>query len=256
MPTPTASAPPPKGPRPVAAIIPAKDEAERIAATVAAVRAIDGVALVVVVDDGSADETAARAHDAGAYVVRHPTNRGKSAALASGVDFVRQRERRGVRHDCLFVDADLEESAAQVAVLIPPVRDGAADMSIAILPPQKTAGGGHGFVVRLARDGIRELTGWAPTQPLSGMRALTAAAYDAATPLAPGWGVEVGLSVDILRAGLRVEEVPCDLHHRVTGGDWRGQLHRARQYRDVLRALRARGLGARTIGAAARGRRP
>ena len=58
----------------VAAIIPCKDEADRIAATVRAVRGIDGVDLVVVVDDGSTDETAARAHDAGAHVVRFGTN--------------------------------------------------------------------------------------------------------------------------------------------------------------------------------------
>ena len=43
--------------------------------------------------------------------------------------------------------------------------------------------------------------------------------------------------VDVLLAGLRVVEVPCELHHRVSGSDWRGQLHRARQYRDVALAL-------------------
>lgn len=241
---------------PVAAIIPCKDEASRIAPTVRAVRAIDGVDLVVVVDDGSTDATAARAHDAGALVVRHAVNSGKAAALETGVRYVRDLERRtqtSRRHDYLFVDGDLEDSAAAVGVLVPDVREGRADMTIATLPTQKTAGGGRGFVVRLAREGIRELTGWTAVQPLSGMRCITADAFDAASPLARGWGVEVGLTVDVLRAGLRILEVPCDLHHRVTGSDWRGQLHRARQYRDVLRALRARGLSSATIAAAARG---
>ena len=86
------------------------------------------------------------------------------------------------------------------------------------------------------------LTGWSPVQPLSGMRCLTAEAFDAARPLAPGWGVEVGLTVDVLAAGLRVEEVPCELQHRVSGSDWRGQVHRAAQYRDVWRALTRRRL--------------
>ena len=49
------------------------------------------------------------------------------------------------------------------------------------------------------------------------------------------------LTVDVLRAGLRVVEVPCELQHRVTGRDWRGQLHRAEQYRDVWLALVRRG---------------
>ncbi|MCB1238890.1 MAG: glycosyltransferase, partial [Tetrasphaera sp.] len=109
----------------VAAIIPCKDEADRIAATVRAVRGIDGVDLVVVVDDGSTDETAARAHDAGAHVVRHAENSGKAAALDTGVRFARARAAGGVGSAMawhyLFVDGDLEESASAVGVLVPPV---------------------------------------------------------------------------------------------------------------------------------------
>ncbi len=74
------------------------------------------------------------------------------------------------------------------------------------------------------------------------MRCLTREAFEAARPLARGWGVETGLTIDLLLAGYRVVEVPCDLHHRVTGSDWRGQIHRARQYGDVARALAVRRL--------------
>jgi glycosyltransferase involved in cell wall biosynthesis len=233
----------------VAAIIPAKDEGDRIAATVRAVRGIPEVDLVVVVDDGSRDDTAEQARDAGASVVRHARNRGKAAAMTTGAGYVARHEavegRVGGTDDrrpLLFVDGDLEDSAANIGVLVPPVVEGRVDMTIATLPPQATAGGGHGFVVRLARNGIEELTGFTPVQPLSGMRCLSRAAFDAASPLARGWGVEVGLTVDVLLAGMRVEEVPCDLHHRVSGADWRGQLHRGRQYRDVALALARRRL--------------
>ena len=231
----------------VAAVIPAKDEADRIAATVRAVRGIPGVDLVVVVDDGSSDGTAEIARAAGAEVVRHARNRGKAAAMTTGAGYVARHE--GVegrvggsdgRRPLLFVDGDLEGTAANLGVLVPPVLEGRADMTIATLPPQKTAGGGHGFVVRLARKGIEDLTGFVPQQPLSGMRCISRPAFDAASPLARGWGVEVGLTVDVLMAGLRVEEVPCELHHRVSGADWRGQVHRAKQYRDVALALARR----------------
>jgi hypothetical protein len=230
-----------------AAVIPAKDEADRIAATVRAVRGIPGVDLVVVVDDGSTDRTAEVAREAGAEVVRHGRNRGKAAAMTTGADYVSRQEgiegRVGGAEDrrpLLFVDGDLEASAANVGVLLPPVLEGRADMTIATLPPQKTAGGGRGFVVRLARKGIEDLTGFTAQQPLSGMRCISRPAFDAASPLARGWGVEVGLTVDVLMAGLQVEEVPCELHHRVTGADWRGQVHRAKQYRDVALALARR----------------
>jgi hypothetical protein len=234
----------------VVAIIAAKDEAARIAATVRAVRSIDGVDLVIVVDDGSSDSTARLAGEAGAVVVVHPRNRGKAAAMATGARTVADQDRRepmrsGRPRDLLFIDADLEGSAANMAVLVGPVAAGQTDMTIAILPPQATSGGGHGFVVRLARRGIERRTGWTSAQPLSGQRCLSREAYEAALPLARGWGVEVGLTIDVLSAGLRALEVPCDLHHRVSGADWKGQVHRARQYRDVWLALAVRRLRAR-----------
>jgi len=238
--------PPPTAPS-VAAIIAAKDEAPRIVATIRAVRRIDAVDVVIVVDDGSSDATARLAGEAGAVVLGHPRNRGKSAAMSTGARAAAELDLRdpaasGRARELLFIDADLAESAANVAVLIAPVASGAADMTIAVLPPQKTSGGGHGFVVRLARRGIERLSGWTPTQPLSGMRCLSREAFEAASPLARGWGVEVGLTIDVLGAGLRVLEVPCGLQHRVTGADWRGQVHRGRQYRDVWLALTARRL--------------
>lgn len=233
----------------VAVVVPCKDEAERIADTVAAVRALPQVGRVVVVDDGSTDGTAAVAEAAGASVVRHEQNRGKAAALETGVARVRELERAAAADDpdaawpaaLLFVDGDLRETAANLGVLTQAVLSGEAAMTIATLPAQITAGGGRGLVVGLARDGIERLTGFRPVQPLSGMRCLSPAAYDAATPLARGWGVETALTVDVLRAGLVVREVPCDLQHRVSGSDWRGQLHRAAQYRDVWLALVRRG---------------
>src|SRR5690606_1121698 len=97
-----------------------------------------------------------------------------------------------------------------------------------------------GFVLRLSREGIRRATGWEAAAPLNGQRCLTRAAFDAALPLAPGFGVETALTIDLLRKGFRVKEVEVPLAHRATGTDWRSQLHRARQFRDVARALAVR----------------
>jgi hypothetical protein len=100
--------------------------------------------------------------------------------------------------------------------------------------------GGPGLVIRLAGSGIERAAGWRPAQPLNGQRCLTRAAFEAARPLAPGFGAETGLTIDVLHAGLRVVEVEVPLAHRATGRDWRSQLHRARQFADVARALAAR----------------
>lgn len=224
----------------VAVVIPAKDESKRIAATVRAARAIPHVDLVLVVDDGSEDNTQHVARDAGAVVVRHSHNRGKASAMETGAAVVAMRDApdRPARL-LLFIDGDLSETAVNTAPLIPPVLDGRADVSIALLPPQ-TGAGGRGIVVGAARRAIQSMTGWTPNQPLSGMRCLTREAFEAATPLARGWGVETGMTIDLLRQGYVAVEVPCDLKHRPSGSDFRGQLHRAAQYRDVVMAVNNR----------------
>src|SRR5947209_19767443 len=117
-----------------AVVIPARDEADRIAATVTAAAGLDGVGLVVVVDDGSRDGTGGLARGAGAVVLRHARNRGKAAAMQSGanaVGLVDQRERREQPRHLLFLDADLGESAAHAGSLAAPVLAGQADMTIA-----------------------------------------------------------------------------------------------------------------------------
>jgi len=226
----------------VAVIIPARDEAARIQSTVAAAVGLSGVAVVVVVDDGSRDATAELARRAGAVVVRHARNRGKGAAMETGAAAVRtvdQREARESPRYLLFLDADLGDTAALAGPLAEPVRAGTADMTIAVFSTTVKLGG-HGLVVGLSGAGIRRATGWRPAQPLNGQRCLTRTAFEAARPLAPGWGVETGLTIDLLRRGLRVTEVQVDLAHRATGTGLRAQLHRARQLAGVARALAVR----------------
>lgn len=211
-----------------AVIIPAYQEADRIGATVRALRRA-GFRELLVVDDGSRDATAARAREAGARVLRLARNRGKGAALTAGL--------KATSGDpILFLDADLEESAAAAVALLEPLAAGRAEMSVAAFPGPPR-GAGLGWVVGLARWGIRRLTGWSPRFPVSGQRALRRSLAVRLAPFAPGFGVETVMTVRALWAGARVEEVPVPLRHRATGRDLRGWLHRGRQWRDIAWAL-------------------
>ncbi|MEO8107148.1 MAG: glycosyltransferase family 2 protein [Actinomycetes bacterium] len=228
----------------VTAIIPAFDEQARLPATIEALTEVSAIDHLLVVDDGSSDATANVGRAAGAEVLELGKNRGKGAAMESGVRFLWSKGRATEDdHVLLFLDADLQSTAGAAEVLIPPVTSGATDMCIANLPTQDASGGGHGFVVELARAGIRQATGEVMKQPLSGQRAMTTRAFKGALPLARGFGVEVGLTIDVLRAGLRVIEVPSEFQHRVTGRDFKAQVHRANQFYWVWRALRGRGVG-------------
>ena len=234
----------------VAVVIPASNESDRIAATVTGALQIPGVDLVVVVDDGSADGTAAAAERAGASVIRHARNRGKAAAMETGAGAVRLLEQKQspprARH-LLFLDADLADTAAKAGPLADPVRAGTADMTIAVFTDLVRLAG-HGLVVKLSGAGIQRATGWRPAQPLNGQRCLTRAAFEAVGPLARGFGVETGLTIDALRQGMRITEVEVPLAHRATGTDLRSQL----QLADVARALAVR-LPGRRVARPARG---
>jgi len=226
----------------VAVVIPAYNEADLVGDTVAAAATLPDADLVVVVDDGSRDATARVAEQAGASLLRHARNRGKAAAMETGAEAIRlldQREPREFPRHLLFLDADLGVTAAEAGPLITPVATGEADVTIAVFATRVKLGG-HGLVVGLSAAGIRRATGWTPAQPLNGQRCLSRAAFDAARPLARGFGVETAMTIDLKRKGLRVTEVEVPLAHRATGADLRAQLHRARQFADVAWALATR----------------
>jgi Glycosyl transferase family 2 len=226
----------------IAVVIPARNEADRIRATVAAALEIPRVALVIVVDDGSTDGTATVARSAGAVVTRHRRNLGKGAAMETGAAtaaLLDHGEHRDAPRPLLFLDADLAGTAAQAGPLTDPILAGRADMTIAVFASTVKLGG-HGLVVGLSGAGIQRATGWRPAQPLNGQRCLTRAAFEAARPLARGWGVETGLTIDLLRRGWRVTQVEVELAHRATGTGMRAQLHRAHQLTDVAWALATR----------------
>src|SRR3984893_15922518 len=128
----------------VAVVIPARDESDRIRATVTAAAGLPGVDMIVVVDDGSRDGTAATAESAGATLVRHARHRGQRGAMATGAEAVRlleAREHSGRPRHLLFLDADLAESASGAGPLTEPVRSGQADMTIAGVRSRGEQGG-------------------------------------------------------------------------------------------------------------------
>lgn len=112
------------------AVIPARDEAPTVAAVVAACRACRYVREVVVVDDGSGDDTAERALAAGAKVLRRPPaadgTGSKAAAMEAGVEL-------SDADAILFVDADLLGlTAAHLDAICRPYVDGRAAMSLGV----------------------------------------------------------------------------------------------------------------------------
>ncbi|MGH2663781.1 MAG: glycosyltransferase [Actinomycetota bacterium] len=218
------------------ALVAARNEAGRVGATVEAIRRLPDVDEVVVVDGASTDGTAEEARAAGARVLLAPRAGGKGGALEGAV------ARLDPPEVYLLLDADLGPTAAEAGALVEAVVRGRLDLAIGDLPPQP-GHGGLGLVKRTAGAAIRTLCGYQASEPLSGQRALWREVMEAVRPLAPGFGVEVGMTVDAVRAGFRVGEVRVNMIHAPTGRDLAGFAHRARQGLDVLGAAGPRLLG-------------
>ena len=214
--------------RRVVALIAARNETGRIGPGVSALLAL--VDEVVVVDDGSTDATGSEASAAGATVLRSRGRNGKGGALEGAL---RRLEPADV---WLLADGDLGATAAGLVRLVEVVSSGGADLAIAVLPPARS--GGFGLVKRTAAHLIRGQSGFRASEPLSGQRALTGHALEAVRPLASGFGVETAMTIDAVRAGLRVVEIPIEgLEHRSTYRTPRGFLHRGRQGWDIAKAV-------------------
>jgi glycosyltransferase involved in cell wall biosynthesis len=227
----------------------AHDEAQRIAATLAALaRAFPG-APVWVADDGSTDATAEIARAAGARVVGGRAV-GKGAAVTraaraalSDAEARSHEASPTARHPnskSVFVlcDGDLGDSAGALAVLADTVARGDADIAVGAFATR--VGGGVGLALGFARWAIRRRCGLDTRAPISGQRALSEHALRGVLPLADGFGMEIGMTVDAVRAGHRIVELDLDLAHRATGRTPAGFAHRARQLIDFVRVYLAR----------------
>ena len=207
----------------------ARDEADRLPETLAALDEAFPGALVVVADDGSRDGTWHLALQAGADLVRSPRRIGKGGAATLAVERLLER---GVERAVVLCDGDLGASARQLPRLVEALDAGEGDIAVAAFA--RRVGGGFGLALGFAGGAVRRLTGLEPAAPISGQRALRPAVARAVLPFARGFGMEIGMTVDAHRAGFRVVEVPLDLEHRATGRTQRGVVHRGRQLRDFV----------------------
>jgi glycosyltransferase involved in cell wall biosynthesis len=221
---------------PIAAVVAARNEADRIGETLSALGgALPGAALWVA-DDASTDGTAEAAASAGARVVGRSRSRGKGANVTAAAEAALAAE--PPPRLVLLCDGDLGSSAANLRPLVEAVERGECDLAIAAF--SRRVGGGFGLALGFARRAISALCGLETVAPISGQRAMRAEVLRTVLPLASGYGMEIGMTVDAVRAGRSVREYELDLDHRATGRSIAGFAHRARQLADFARVYLSR----------------
>lgn len=208
----------------ISVLIPAYNEQDRIGATLEGVLGLKSIDEIVVVDDGSADRTyeiAASYEGVSAYKLEQ--NSGKGYAVNFGLTKIKDAD------IIVFLDADVGSTSGEVQKLIEPIINGECDVTIAAFPPAAKKGG-FGLVKRLARSGVKLFTGAELSATLSGQRAFKKEVLDIFDAIPSGYGVEVGMTIDILRKGFKVKEVPVYMTHNETGRDISGFKHRGKQF--------------------------
>ena len=188
----------------VSVIIPALNEQESIGLVLRRLPAI--VTSVTVADNGSTDQTVARARDAGATVVTEP-RRGYGRACRAGLRSI------PVSDVVVFLDADLSDDPEDLVRLVEPIRRGQADLVM----------GARGGAERLshARLGttlcvwlINRLWG-AVYQDLGPFRAITWESLERLDMQDQTWGWTIEMQVKAVEAGLRVREIPIGQRARI-----------------------------------------
>jgi glycosyltransferase involved in cell wall biosynthesis len=179
---------------------------------------LDGVARVraaldvVVIDDGSSDETAAIAREHGAVVLRHPINLGYGAALQTGYKYALRRGATRVAQ----MDADGQHDPGDLPRLLAPLERGEADLVIG----SRFAGAGTyemGWLRSVGRALFRSIAGLAGlrvTDPTSGFQALGARVLElyASELVFPSDFPDVDVLLSAHRRGIRIAECPVRMH--------------------------------------------
>ncbi len=214
----------------ISAVIPAYNEAERLGGVAAVLRCVPELSEIILVDDGSSDNTwaeiqQAASADSRVRGVQHPVNRGKGAALFTGA-------REAQSEVLLLLDADLMNLAPRhVYTLMEPVCRGEADMTVGLFCSW-----------HLNTTLAHWITPW-----LSGQRCLPKQKFlQLSEHSAAGYGVDVALSLTARRLGWRSRHVfwtgvhhpPSEVHR---GKWWAGVKHRAKMYGEIYKAWRAEG---------------
>ena len=198
------------------AIVPAFNEAGSIGGVIDEIRAYDATLDVLVVDDGSADDTCEVAARHGAEVVRLPFNLGIGGAVQTGFRYA-----DGLGYELVVrVDGDGQHDPAQIALLMPAVLADEADICVG----SRFAGPGgyrssatRRLGIRLLARTVSLLTGQKLTDTTSGFQVLNRRAIELFADDYPHDYPEVEAAVMLHKHRLRLVEVPVTMRERATG---------------------------------------
>lgn len=214
-------------------VVPVYDEADLITDTIENLKKIDCIYEIVVVNDGSNDNTLDVVKTLGVKVIDLGKNYGKGYAMKKAI--------YSLEYDYIaFVDGDLGETSKEVRNIILPVVNGEADVAIAKFPERNTitnSKGGFGIVKRFSKKGVYFFTKKDIDTSLSGQRVYKKEVIDKIDYIPNNYGIEVAMTIQTIKNGFTIVEVPVTMKHRYSERNFKGIIHRGKQFIDILKTF-------------------
>lgn len=213
----------------VVAVIPVYNEEDFIENTINNIKKIELIDEIVVVNDGSTDRTSEIVNKLDVTLINIDKNRGKGYAINKAI--------KNCEFDYLvLLDGDLGKTSDEAIKIIEPALNNEADVIIARFQKPKKKGG-FGLVKKLANRGVYFYTGKDISSTLSGQRVYNKQSVSSIKYIPNRYGVEVAMTVGVLRNGFTIKEVDVEMTHRETERNLEGFIHRGRQFINILITL-------------------
>lgn len=217
----------------VVCVVPVYNESDVIKETIKKLDTIRLIDEIVIVNDGSEDNSLDVLEKLGKRVISYEKNMGKGYAIKRAMEELDYGY-------LMLVDGDLGRSSGEVYRLLDPILRSEADFTVARFPEAKKVTkkkGGFGLVKKLAKNGVRFFTGQEIESSLSGQRVYKKEVLDSIDYIPNRYGIEVAMTVQALNNGFEILEVPVEMTHRYTGRDMAGFIHRGKQFKDILKTF-------------------
>lgn len=209
--------------------IPVYNEGDRIEKTIESLKKVELIDEILIINDGSTDNTAEVIGKLGVSIITLEKNMGKGYAMKKAMD----QEDYGY---LAFLDGDLGDTSDEIRKLIAPVLSNEVDFTIAQFPSASTKGG-FGFVKTLAREGVYFHTKTRINTSLSGQRVYKKQVLKDMKYMPMDFGIEVAMTIQALNNGYRLQEVPVTMTHRYSTRSLKGFKHRGQQFIEILKTL-------------------
>ncbi len=211
------------------AVVPVHNEEDSITDTVNGLKEIDLIDEILIVNDGSTDNTQKIIETLDVSYITFEKNMGKGYAMKKAI--------KDMEYDYIaFVDGDLGKTSKEMEKLIIPVVSKEVDFTIAKFPKAPTKGG-FGLVKGLAKKGVYFYTKKEIDSSLSGQRVYRKEVMEVMDYIPNRYGIEVAMTIQALNGNFTFKEVPVKMTHRYTNRSIKGFIHRGKQFFDILITL-------------------